>query len=107
MARDGIFSMIGCVVHDRKISTSGVSDEPTVGISPRYIKVKLKKMGGGGWEGKVQVDAFRLLYVSTWPMFCGPEYGQTGMFQTQISGPYRGLNVNNGVELFSGPWNGS
>ena len=70
-------------------------------------KCEVEENGGGGWEGKVQADAFRLLYVSTWPMFCGPEYGQTGMFQTQISGPYRGLNVNNGVELFSGPWNGS
>lgn len=47
MARDRIFSMIGCVVHDRKISTSGVFDESMVGISPGYITVKLKKMGEG------------------------------------------------------------
>ena len=67
MARDGIFSMIGCIVHDRKISTSGVSDEPTVGISPRYIKVKLKKMGEG--VGKVK---FKLMPLGFYTFQPGP-----------------------------------
>ena len=68
MARDRIFSMIGCVVHDRKISTSGVFDESMVGISPGYITVKLKKMG----EGVRKVTKFKLMPLGFYIFQPGP-----------------------------------
>jgi hypothetical protein len=70
--------MIGCGVHDRKISTSDVSDESTGVISPGYITVKLKEMGEG--VGKVKFKLMPLGFYTFQPGPCavGQNMAKTG-----------------------------